>query len=407
MVRRGAGDRAAELADLDGQERRARARSRGGEHRVDRLVRQVAQEPGVAGAGDRVLGVHVKVAERRHGHRGHRVQLGTEVADRLEHRGALGLVAEVDRLDHHERAAAHRLGDLLERRHVEDAADGGHLVGQRRDDAAPRLQDLLGTLLREHEHARVHLAQGMEAELDRGHHAEVAAAAAQRPEQVGIVVAVDPTEVAVGRHDLDRGHLVRLEAVLAAEPAEAAAQGIAGDADVGRGAGERGEPVLGGGLDGLDPDRAGADAGDARDGVDLDVLQPVHLHEHGVGQRVLHGGRVVAGALRGHLQAAVTCEADDLDDVMRGGGDGDSGGPLVDREVPGRPGLVPVRVVGADDLSLDPMPQALDLYRDYVDCLDGVLHFEGSCFDLEQASSAKAAVPLRPAGESRCGYPYA
>jgi hypothetical protein len=53
------------------------------------------------------------------------------------------------------------------------------------------------------------------------------------------------------------------------------------------------------------------------------------------------------------------------------------------------------------------VPQALDLYGDYVDSLDCVLHFRRLLvFDLEQASSANAVLPLRPAGESRCGYPY-
>ena len=74
--------------------------------------------------------------------------------------------------------------------------------------------------------------------------AEVAAAAAQRPEEVGLALAVDSTQSPVGGHDLDRGHLVGADAVLAAEPREAAAERVADDADVRRGAGERGEAVL-------------------------------------------------------------------------------------------------------------------------------------------------------------------
>ena len=63
--------------------------------------------------------------------------------------------------------------------------------------------------------------------------------------------------------------------MLAGEPAEAAAERVADDADVGRRAGQRGEAVLGGGLGDLDPQRAGRAAGDARLGVDLDAAQLV------------------------------------------------------------------------------------------------------------------------------------
>ena len=74
--------------------------------------------------------------------------------------------------------------------------------------------------------------------------------------------------------------------------------------------------MLGRRVHGLDPDRARADAGHAALGVDFDVAKPVHLHEHGLGQRVLHRSCVVARALGGHLQAAVAGEADDLDHVV-------------------------------------------------------------------------------------------
>ena len=86
----------------------------------------------------------------------------------------------------------------------------------------------------------VELAQRDQLELDRGDDAEVAAAAAQRPEQVGrsrggrrargVPSAVTTS---IGQH------AVGGEAVAAAEPAEAAAERVADDADVGRRAGER------------------------------------------------------------------------------------------------------------------------------------------------------------------------
>jgi hypothetical protein len=86
----------------------------------------------------------------------------------------------------------------------------------------------------------------------------------------------------------------------------------------------------------------------------------------------------VAGALGRDLEAAVACEAHDLDHVVGRLGDGDGGGTLVHLEVPCQAGLVPVGVLGGDDLARDARAKPEYLEGDYVDCLDGVLHFEVS-----------------------------
>ena len=91
-----------------------------------------------------------------------------------------------------------------------------------------------------------------EPELDCGDDPEAAAAAAQRPEEIGLLFTVGADESSVGGHELDRVDVARGESVLAAEPAEAAAEGVADDADVGRGTGERGEAVLCSRLDELE-----------------------------------------------------------------------------------------------------------------------------------------------------------
>jgi hypothetical protein len=90
----------------------------------------------------------------------------------------------------------------------------------------------------------------VEGDLHRGDDAEVAAAAAQRPEQRGVVLGVDAAELAVGGDDLDRQDAVGGQAVLAREPADAATEAVADDADVGRRAGERREALLGRGRGG-------------------------------------------------------------------------------------------------------------------------------------------------------------
>ena len=81
---------------------------------------------------------------------------------------------------------------------------------------------------------------------------------------------VGDDDAPVGGHDLHGADAVGGEAVLAGEPAQAAAEAVADDADVVRRAGQRGEPVLGGGADDVGPQRAGLGAGAAAVGVDLD-----------------------------------------------------------------------------------------------------------------------------------------
>ena len=215
----------------------------------------------------------------------------------------------------------------------------------------PGLEDLGAALPRPQHHPGVDGRVGVQLDLDGGHDAVVPAAAAQRPEQVGVVVVGGADERAVGGHELDRADAVGGEAVLAGEPREAAAEHVADDADVGARAGQRGEAELGGGLGDLGPQRAGLAAGDPRLGVDLDAAQLVGLDEDRVGERVVGAG-VVAGALGGHEQAALTGELDDGDDVGGRRRDGYGGGALVDGEVPGLAGLVPIGVAGGADAAL-------------------------------------------------------
>ena len=91
--------------------------------------------------------------------------------------------------------------------------------------------------------------------------------------------AVGADELAVGGDDLGREDAVGAQAVAAGEEADAAAERVADDADVVRGAGESGEAVLPGRADDVAPQRAGLDAGDAVGGVDLHAAHLVRLDE--------------------------------------------------------------------------------------------------------------------------------
>ena len=214
----------------------------------------------------------------------------------------------------------------------------------------PRLQHLLGALEREEERAGHDLGDRVEAELERGHDAEVAAATAHGPEQLGVVVGVDAAADAVGRDELDGEHRVGGEAVRAAEPADAAAEGVADHADVMRRSGERGEAVRRDRRDDVAPECAGLDAGDPQVGVDLHVAELGRAQQQRVGEAVRRGERagVVAGGLRRHGEAEALRGAHGLHDVVRAAGDDDRDGALVDREVPRGAGLVPAGVARDD-----------------------------------------------------------
>jgi hypothetical protein len=79
-------------------------------------------------AGHRVLGVHVDVAQGGGRDRAEHVDLGRERAQRREHLGARLGGAQVRAVDRHEPAAANGLGDLLERRDLQEARGRGDRV---------------------------------------------------------------------------------------------------------------------------------------------------------------------------------------------------------------------------------------------------------------------------------------
>ena len=224
---------------------------------------------------------------------------------------------------------------------------------------APGLQHLGGALHGEEEDARVDLGDRVEGELDRGDDAEAAAAAADGPEELGLVVAVGADEAPVGSHELDGGDAVRGQAVAAREPAEAAAEGVADDADVRRGAGEAREAVLGRGEGDLLPQHAGLGARGLGVRVDLEPAHAARADENRVVEALERAGEV-AGALGRHAHAAAAGVVDDRDDVVGRLGEDDCGGPLVGRQVPRLARSVPVGVAREDDLSVEQVAENAD-----------------------------------------------
>ena len=155
----------------------------------------------------------------------------------------------------------------------------------------------------------------MQAELERGHDAEVPAPAAQRPEQVGVLVVARADDAAVGEHDLGRDEVVDRHPVAPALVRDAAAEREARDAGLGHDAAGRGEPERRGHAIDVGPGRAALHVhGAARSTRTSRIAREVD-HEAAVDQR--GAGDVVPAAANRERQLVLDGEADGGRDVGR------------------------------------------------------------------------------------------
>ena len=283
------------------------------------------------------------------GHLGERVDLGLQRAQRGDRAGTRLGVAERHGVDHHHLAAAQLVGQPLDVGHLEDPRDAGDRLRRVRRPLAPRGEHALGVPPVPREHAGVRRPDRQQVELERGDDPEAAAAAAGRPQQVGVLVVGGAHERAVGEHQLDGGDRAALQAVLAGVPAHAAAERRADDADARAGHVLPGEPDAAGPGDDVAPQHAGLGAGRTAGGVDA---QPGHgrgAQQHGVAEPARERRCAVAGALRRDPEAGRRGGADDPGDLVGVGRVGDRGRVLVDLEVPRHPRLVVEGVAGQVD----------------------------------------------------------
>ena len=193
------------------------------------------------------------------------------------------------------RRAGHHVGDRrqLVGRGLGRGDEPGDGLGRRRQDEHPAGRPRAASCSRK---------------LEPRHDAEVAAAAADRPEQVGLVLGVDAEELAVGGDDLGREQDVDRQAVLAHEVADAAAERDPADADR-AGVAEPGrQAVLGGGRR-VRRRRSGRPPAQAVRAVDVDV-ERVHVaqveHDPAVDDAV--AGGAVAAAADGERQPGLAGE---------------------------------------------------------------------------------------------------
>ena len=190
----------------------------------------------------------------------------------------------------------------------------------------------------------------MQRELDRGHDAEVAAAAAQRPEQLGMLVRGGADRLAGRGHELDGEHVVAGEAVLALEPAGAAAEREARDAGARHAAADGGEAVLlGRGVD-LGPGQPAAHARDPALGVDHELAQAADVdHEAVLDER--QAGDGVAAAAHRDAQVARPRERERGAHLVRVRAARDVARPRLDHAVEERAGVLVLGLAGVVEMA--------------------------------------------------------
>ena len=138
----------------------------------------------------------------------------------------------------------------------------------------------------------------MQPEDEGGDDAEVAAAAADRPEEVGVLVCGCSHLLAAGEDDVGLEQVVDAETAFAGQVAQAAAQREAADAGGRDDPARRRQAVLVGRRIDLAPRAAAADPDRAGLGVDLDALQPRKVEDDAVVDGPQPGAVVAAAADR-------------------------------------------------------------------------------------------------------------
>ena len=163
----------------------------------------------------------------------------------------------------------------------------------------------------EPEHLRPEL---VEPQLERRDDAEVAAAAAQRPQQVGVLAGARADPAAVGQHDLGRDEVVDGHPVAPALVRDAAAEREAGDARLRHDAAGRREAERGGDAVDVGPRGAALHVHRAAGRVEPDAAHRGQVdHQAVVDER---GARdVVAAAADGERQPVGRGEGDGGGDV--------------------------------------------------------------------------------------------
>src|SRR5690606_23880864 len=180
-------------------------------------------------------------------------------------------------------------------------------------------------------HAVDDLGHRIQPEVDRGDHAEVAAAALECPEQIRILGVVGSHQLTVGGHEVGSQQAVGGEAEGSHGDTEPAAEGVPHDAHAVCGTRQTDQTVRIGGLQNRAPPLPGAQPGELGAGVDLEVGHPGDVDDDAAVARMY---RTVPGGLHSQGQASACGDADGSLDVGGGLSHHHEGRLLVDGQVP-------------------------------------------------------------------------
>ena len=193
---------------------------------------------------------------------------------------------------------------------------------------------------------------------ERGDRPEVAAAAAQRPEQVRLVGRVRGDRATVGEHDVGGEQVVDRQPVLPRQVSVAAAEGQPPDAGGRDDAAGHAQPVRRGGTVDVGPGGAAADPHGSARRIDVDGAHRAQVRDDAAVTRA-EARAAVAAAAHGDGQAVVAGEGDRRGDVAGVGTAHDQRGIAIDHAVVHGTGLVVGRVAGRHQLPAHLWPKGL------------------------------------------------
>ena len=244
------------------------------------------------------------------------------------------------------------LGERWPWRHRRVGEEAVQLARGVRDELAVGGQHLSARLDRPECRAADHGPDLVQAEEEGGDDAEVAAAAPDRPVEVGVLIGGGANPLAAGEHDVGLDQVVDRETELAGQMAHPATQRETTDARGRDDSAGRREPVLVGRRVDFAPGGATTDAHSSCPGIDVDRLQARQVEDDAVVDRSQPGAVVATAAHREH-EVVSAGERNHLGDVVGVGAGCDQGRAPVDHRVVDVAGLLIAGVLGGGQPSLE------------------------------------------------------
>ena len=266
--------------------------------------------------------------------------------------GCLLVRARIAPHDPADLAQVQLLGEWRPRRHRAEQEEAIQVAGRLRQEVAVGGENLRAALDRPERRPGDDRVELVQPEEEGGDDSEVAAAAPDRPVEVGVLVRAGADALAAREHDLGLEQVVDRQPVLAGEMAETAAECEPADSGGRDDSARRGQPMLVRGAIDLAPGAAAADPNRARLRVDRDVAEQGQIYDDSVVNRS-QPGAVVGTATDGKRQVVVTGESNGLDHFVRARAASDQRGPLVDHGVEDLARLAVFGVLRSDQRSLE------------------------------------------------------